>query len=263
MLYQQSSHNVLLYLFQAISDYTEALKLDPENTGIKDMLKKAVEKFEEIEGRPYSASRPAENEGGCLFDTTDIISVQTWGELNIPVSYEVLDVSPLRSVANGHQTESYTRIAIDDEEETEESCSKEATASEIMTRIKIDEDIDEEEESKVALNDFTRIRIMSDSEDDEEPQDEVDREALEELKSQGNTRMKDNDLIGAISSYTRCIELARASKLEQQEKNTVLIAALNNRSFAYLTAKVFVCHFYYNKIPLRAGIVFRTTQMPF
>lgn len=229
----------------AIVDYESALRLEPNNKVVEDMLAKALEKYQEVEGYPYEAVKdPSEKETllssrSCVSETTDVMNVATWEGLGVPVNYEVVSTGALR--AESAADKSFTRISIQDDDSDDER--EQAVAS--PTRIPItcdDSESDEDEQVEVQEqpelpSGFTRISI-ADSGSDSEAEAHVVRDLeaaklalIEQLKADGNAKMQNGDVTGAVDAYTKCYELT------MEVNSDVKLAVLNNRSFAYLKMK--------------------------
>lgn len=229
------------------------MRVEPGNKAIEGMLAKALEQYEQAEGHPFIPGVPKSAASGaaCLYETTDITSVQTWEELCVPSNLEVLSVGALRVDDGSAAEQKFTRIAIvddsDEEEEEEEGTSP--------TRIAItcDDSEDEEEEETTGKKDegaqdlpsgFTRIAIAdSDSEEEEEGKtgpfdNSATLATIEQLKTNGNKLMQAGDCAGAINEYTNCLSVILNAGSALEKQNELKLAVLNNRSFAYLKMKV-------------------------
>ena len=226
-----------------------------------DLRLKALDKYEEVEGRPYDLApievdKPTEagkgfaNTSDCLCTADDIRSVHTWAEMGVPARYDVVSTGVLRTYdgANVVTEQKFTRITIDDDDDSESDNDLETGA----TRIAITCDDSDEEEEALDVKDgsspvntlpagFTRIDIAeSDSEDEEEVTTEaVDAEKIEELKLEGNKCLQSGDIAGAISTYSSCLDLIHSGGEALQNKDSLTVAVLNNRAFAYLKSDDF------------------------
>jgi tetratricopeptide (TPR) repeat protein len=250
----------------AIEDFQRALDLKPGNAELEQLLEKAKAKFLEVEGHEYGSSpvKLPPSSSSSSSDSSVVLTVKV-----VSSAKDLLLPSHSQSTGGGKlirvdrsPSQKFTRIAIqesDEEGEEEQDQGGELTPSTTaaaagstasagggFTRIAIQLDSESDEEGDAeaeaepteepkpeAKSSFTRIPISvveSDSEDEQAPSEaELEAQALS-FKEQGNEFMKAEDYARALRSYSESLNLS--------PNGPHAIAALSNRSLAYLQLKV-------------------------
>lgn len=239
----------------AIEDFQRAVDLKPGNTELEQLLEKAKAKFLEVEGHEYGSSPVKLSSKSVSSVVLPVKVVSTAKDLLLPSFRESSGGGKLIRV-DRIPSNKFTRIAIQessDDDEKEEDTTEDALPTSAtnegggFTRIAIQMDSESDEEDMHVVEpsklsdaevkaSFTRIPISvaeSDSEEEEMPsQVELESQALS-FKEQGNEFMKTEDYPSALRSYSESLNLS--------PNGPHAIAALSNRSLAYLQLKV--CHF--------------------
>lgn len=221
------------------------MTLSPENKELVSLLAKAKDKYYEVEGKEYSPSsshKQSQKQNADDF-SVDVLSVSHAHQLF--TLGDVVEIASLPLLTVPKEASGFTRIAIessDDEDETpkadptttftrinieddDESDNEEANAS--FTRVPITEDSEDE----APAESFTRVAISMDDSDEDEKEEPCETPASD-IKSQADKHMQAQEFEEAIRLYTDIIN--------RKNDDDISIAALSNRTLAWLQLKVVV-----------------------
>lgn len=194
-----------------MQDFSQALKLDPDNAELTKLFATAREKYLEVEG----VSAVAEDEGVEIVEVPGPVDYFEVRVEHVKDSSSLL-LPPLASlvVKNGTvvraPVNTFVRINVVSDDESDD-----------------DEENDQEGTLGSTTGAFNRIAITEDDDSSDEEEEGLAQRAAD-LKEKGNALLKQGDAAGAVLAYSESLAAV-----------PTYLPSLNNRAQAHLTLKVF------------------------